>query len=445
MKKYLLWILPLWMLVLAGCHSAPWGKEPVMQPVTFYYTAADETGYAAETGALYEETRDLGAKSFDLRSVMDLYLRGPEDQSARSPFPAQMELLDLELYQGVLTLSVTDHWQEQTPLEKHVAEACLVLTMTQFPDVEQLCIRTELDAKNKIPGQYLKPENFLLYDDSATNNHVTVRLYFSDINARYLEEESRSRAADSPGSLPEYIVNELLDGPQTYNYLTTLPEGVNLLGIEISQGVCTVNFSEAFLTNRPSTHAQARMAVFSVVNSLTELPEVESVRFLCVGKEIGDYAGIDLSQVLFREELAIRDPQPSAGALEGTLFVSSGGDKLAAIPMYIRQSAGKMGADAVLSALLSFKPANGYDNPFPDGTALVEQSTRDGLCIVTFNNAFALRNSDPQQLRLAIRSVVATLCSLEQIDRVMVQVNDTNVVGEELGKILTPQNDWFLP
>jgi len=67
------------------------------------------------------------------------------------------------------------------------------------------------------------------------------------------------------------------------------------------------------------------------------------------------------------------------------------------------------------------------------------------LCIVTFNNAFALRNSDPQQLRLAIRSVVATLCSLEQIDRVMVQVNDTNVVGEELGKILTPQNDWFLP
>ena len=84
--------------------------------------------------------------------------------------------------------------------------------------------------------------------------------------------------------------------------------------------------------------------------------------------------------------------------------------------MAIRQSSGKMGADAVLSALLSFKPANGYENPFPDGTALVEQHTRDGICTVTFNHAFALRNADPQQLRLSIRSVVATLCAMEQIN-----------------------------
>lgn len=445
MKKWLFRLLPLCMLVLTACSSVPWGKEPYMHPVTFYYMAAEGTTYASETGALYPEVRDLGLKTYDLRAITDLYLEGPEDPHARSLFPTQMELLDLELDQGVLSLYVTDHWLGLTVLEKHMAEACLVMTMTQFSEVEQLCIRTELDVEGQIPCQYLKPEDFLLYDDSATSNQVTVRLYFSDTNGRYLVEESRSRSTESIGLLPEYIVKCLLNGPETENYLPVIPEGVNLLGVELSQGVCTVNFSEAFLTNCPTTHAQARMTVFSVVNSLTELPEVESVRFQCVGKEIGDYAGIDLSRIMYREELAIRDPQPSAAVLEGTLYVPCGGEKLAAIPMMIRQSAGKMGANAVLSTLLSFKPANGYENPFPDGTALVDQVTRDGLCTVTFNSAFALRNADPQQMQLAIRSVTATLCSLDQIDRVVVNITGENLANEDLGQILTPQSDWFLP
>ena len=445
MKKWFLWVLPLFILVLSSCSSIPWGSDSYLNPVTFYYGASEKTSYSSETGALFEEVRDLGPKSYDLGEITTLYLNGPLDQSAYSPFPEQLQLLNSTLDQGVLTLYVTDHWLELTMLEEHLAEACLVMTMTQFDEVEQLCIRTELDEISQIPYRYLQPENYLLYDDSATSDHVTVKLYFSDHNARNLVEESRSRTAAPAELMAEYIVKELLKGPQSDRSLSVLPEGVNLLGVELSQGVCTVNFSEAFVTNRPKTHAQARMTVFSVVNSLTELPEVESVRFTCVGKEIDDYAGIDLSHVMFREEVAIRDSQPSAAAFEGTLYVPCGGEKLAAIPMFIRQSAGKMGADAVLSTLLSFKSANGYENPFPDGTALVDQTTRDGLCTVTFNNAFALRNSDPQKLQLAIRSVVATLCSLEQIDRVVVKVNDPKLIDGDLGQELTPDSLWMLP
>lgn len=445
MKKWLVWVLPLFIFVLSACSAVPWGSDTYLRPVTFYYGASEEISYSSETGALYKEVRDLGSKSYDLETVAASYLNGPLDQSAYSPFPEQLQLLDAALEQGVLTLYVTDHWLEMTMLEEHLAEACLVMTMTQFDEVEQLCIRTELEEISQIPYRYLKPEDFLLFDDSATSDHVAVKLYFSDHNARYLVEESRSRAPAAAEAMAEYIVKELLNGSHSDRSLPVLPEGVNLLGVELSQGICTVDFSEAFLTNCPKTHAQARMTVFSVVNSLTELPEVESVRFTCVGKEIGDYAGIDLSQVMFREEAAIRDSQPSAAVFEGTLYVPCGSEKLAAIPMFIRQSAGKMGADALLNTLLFFKSANGYVNPFPDGTALLDQTTRDGLCTVTFNHAFAVRNSDPQQLRLAIRSVVATLCSLEQIDRVVVKVSDEKLTDSDLGRELTPQNTWFLP
>jgi len=444
-KKWFVLSLLLALLVLSACSAGIRGEDAYVHPVTFYYGASDQTSYSSETGALYAEVRDIHLGSYDLEEIVALYLQGPVDPDAILPFPALMQLLDTDLDQGVFTLYVTDHWLEMTRLQEHFAEACITMTMTQFQEVEQICIRTELDETSHIPHQYRKAEDFLLYDDSATSDHVTLKLYFSDHNGRYLVEESRSRQFSPAGSMAEYIVKELMNGPKTDGYLPVLPEGVNLLGVELAQGICTVNFSEAFLTNQPKTHAQARMTIFSVVNSLTELPEVESVRFNCVGKTIGDYAGIDLSGVMFREEIAIREPEPSAASLEGTLYVPRGGDKLAGIPMFIRQSAGKMGANAVLSALLSFRPANGYENPFPDGTALVNQVTKDGLCTVTFNNAFALRNSDPEQLQLAIRSVVATLCSLEQIDCVIVEVSDSKLSDGDIGHVLRPDNTWFLP
>lgn len=445
MKKQMMIFLSLCLLVLTGCSTIFEKDDPMDRSITFYYAAADETSYSSDSGALHQETRELETQSSEVGEILKLYLHGPLNQHAKLPFPAEMELLEMSIEQGTLTLYVTNHWLELSLLEEHIAEACLVKTMTQLPEVEQICLRTELDEESKVPNQYLKPEDYLLYDDSATSDQISVKLYFSDTNARYLVEENRTRDTDTVGLVPEFIMKELLKGPETEQHLPVLPEGVNLLGVELNQGVCTVNFSEAFLTNRPLNHAQARMTVFAVVNSLTELPEVESVRFHCVGKEIGDYSGIDLSQLLFREENAIHNDQPSAAVLDGTLYVPCGGDKLAAVPMTIRQSAGKMGADAILSALLSFKPANGYENPFPDGTALVEQSTRDGICTVTFNHAFALRNADPQQLRLSIRSVVATLCAMEQINCVVIKVNGDTAVQDDLGQLLEPQSEWFLP
>ena len=63
MKKWFLWVLPLFILVLSSCSSIPWGSDSYLNPVTFYYGASEKTSYSSETGALFEEVRDLGPKS----------------------------------------------------------------------------------------------------------------------------------------------------------------------------------------------------------------------------------------------------------------------------------------------------------------------------------------------------------------------------------------------
>jgi len=431
------------LLLLTACSLLP-EEEPVEQ-MKWYYLAEENASYRTQSGALCWEAREQVPDTEEIGAMVTRYLEGPETASARSPFPQQLELLDCRLEDHTLILSVTDHWTELSALDRRLAEACLVQTLTGIPAVEQVCLQTQTDVRQNASPVCLVPDDYLLYDDTATNDHVAVRLYFSDANGRYLVEELHSRAGEEIDSLPEYIVNELLRGPEDEGLLPTMPEGTNLLWVNLDQGICTVNLSDSFSTNRPATYAQARLAVFSLVNSLTELSQVESVRILCVGRALTDYAGLNLSQPLRREETAIWDDQSGTAVLDVTLYVPCGDSRLASIPSQIRQRSGRMGADAVLNTLLSFKSANGYRNPFPDGTALVGQNTRDGVCTVTFNSAFVLRRTSEAQMETAIRAVVASLCSMEQINQVIIEIFDLEVTDELLDTPLSPERDWFLP
>lgn len=441
MKKWLSMLLAAAMLFLTACSFLPWNRqEETVQTISFYFVATGDDTY--ETGALYPEQRQLAAQDLTVEALLTQYWSGPRSDRAVQAIPAQLKLLDWELTEGLLTMYVTDHWQQQTLLEAQLSEACLVMTLTQLPEVERLCIRTQQDVENDDPGQIRRREDFLLFDQSAISDQIAVKLYFADASGRFLVPESRTHSTDTTAELAEFIVQSLLDGPQTKDALAPLPEGTNLLSAELAQGVCTVNFSEAFVTNSPGTHMQARLAVFSVVNSLTELAEVERVRILCVGRSITNYAGLDLSRSLVREETAIESANPSSSDLDVTLYLPCG-EKLAPVPVTVRQSSGKSGAEAVLSTLLSFEPANGYENPIPDGTAMIGYTIRNGLCTVTFNNAFAQQDAGENQLELAVRSVAATLCSMTQINRVVVRVADSNLTTGLLGQELAPDADWF--
>ncbi len=432
MKK--LCLLLCLLMLLTACRS-PWAQEPdYVQPVSFYYLSAAEGQVQGANSALYSEIHDLGAGVFTAKEVLERYLQGPESKQAALPFPAALKVQSAEIQDGLLTIEFSQDLQ-LNGMQQKLAEACLVLTMTQLPEIRAVQIGRHAP---------MQAGAFLLYDDSATSDQVTVKLYFSDANGRYLVEETRSRSFGTPEEIPTYILQQLLDGPHTQDSLPVLPEGTNLLGVELEGGVCTVNLSEAFWLNRPTTHGEARMTIFSVVNALTELSQIDSVQFRCVGVPLGDYRGIDLSRPLYREEPALGKDAPTS--LDRVIYLPCGTEgKLAAVPMQIHQTAGRVGTDAVLNALLTFKPANGYENPFPDGTQVMDQETVGGTCTVTFNSAFGLCDEDPVQAQKAVRAVVATLCALDGIDRVQVQVNNTTLTQVDISRPMKTGTAWIVP
>ena len=112
---------------------------------------------------------------------------------------------------------------------------------------------------------------------------VTATLYFGDNQAMYVLPEQRTiLVADEP--LPTVLVKELIAGPRNGQLYKTLPAETRLLGLEIKDGVAYVDFSKEVATKHWGGSAGELMTVASVVNTLTELPEITSVQFLVEGQ-----------------------------------------------------------------------------------------------------------------------------------------------------------------
>ena len=95
------------------------------------------------------------------------------------------------------------------------------------------------------------------------------------------------------------IVGQLMQGPQPYDspsgLSAALPEGLrdaDLLGVSYENGVVMLNFSSQLITKcQGFSPAQERQMVYSLVNTLTQLPGVRRVCFFILGDQPQSFAG----------------------------------------------------------------------------------------------------------------------------------------------------------
>ena len=96
-----------------------------------------------------------------------------------------------------------------------------------------------------------------------------------------------------------YAVQEIIHGPNTdFNY-PTVNENTKVVNILTRDNICTVTLDKTFLTNPYSVDPE--VAIYSIVNSLAELPATRQVQILIEGSPVETIAGhMDLSTPLER-------------------------------------------------------------------------------------------------------------------------------------------------
>lgn len=108
---------------------------------------------------------------------------------------------------------------------------------------------------------------------------TTVTLYFLQQGTEALKSEGRLISATKLLENPyQEIVNLLIEGPQNTDLTNVFPENTRLLDSKIENHCVTLNFSEEIANFKDDV--QKYNIINSILNSLTELNEVNSIKIL---------------------------------------------------------------------------------------------------------------------------------------------------------------------
>ncbi len=113
-----------------------------------------------------------------------------------------------------------------------------------------------------------------------------VSLYFNQKDTNMLIPEARSIDVKELVKNPyNVLVNLLIEGPKSEKLEKVIPDGTKVNKIEIKDEIIYLDLSKEFIENHKGGAEAESRTVYSIVNTLTQLNEVEAVKILIDGKE----------------------------------------------------------------------------------------------------------------------------------------------------------------
>ena len=123
-----------------------------------------------------------------------------------------------------------------------------------------------------------------LSDDEIRKTIIS--LYFKNIETNSLIAEAKCIDVKDLSKEPyTYLINLLIAGPENEKLESAIPEGTKVNSCTLKGNTLHVDLSKEFIDNAPSGIEEESMIIYSIVNTLTELNEVSSVKFLINGEE----------------------------------------------------------------------------------------------------------------------------------------------------------------
>ena len=121
---------------------------------------------------------------------------------------------------------------------------------------------------------------------------VEVVLYFSDENSEKLIAEKRIVNYETyKQNASKVVVEELIKGPLDSKLYSVVPEGTKLLAVEVNDRKAVVDLSKEFIDNHNGGSSGEIMTIYGIVNSLTELKDIDSVEFKIEGESREEFKG----------------------------------------------------------------------------------------------------------------------------------------------------------
>ncbi len=267
----------------------------------------------SQRNTLVEEQREItiGDKSIiSGRDIMEELLKGPLVSDNKAVIPKNTTLISYTQNKGCATVNLSSDYYTYADSDNKDA----IELLARYSIVSSLCtlsyinrVKILIDGNDLINAQGDVVGEISINDIISSDNRENgtaekfITLYFSDKNAEYMYPERR-RVQLVDNSIEKTIVTELISGTKSNDLTSVIPSDTKVLNVETKEGICFVNLSEDFVTKSSGSSAADLMTVYTIVNSLTELENVDKVQFLVDGSKLELYHDMLFSDPFERDD-----------------------------------------------------------------------------------------------------------------------------------------------
>jgi len=299
MKKYQILVLSLIILIMTGCSQQ---EVELTASHRIYYVNNTDTKLVSEG---YEPK---GKTTDELVTELLNRLATPaENITYRAPLNETVQLSEYKLEENEqLTLYFTEGYSSLTGVGEILTRAAIVKTLCQIPGVEHVAFYVNGQPLMKTveqPVGWMAASDFLDNTGAETNfaQVAYLTVYYANIYGDKLKEAHLKVEYIGNKTQEQLVLEMLINGPieEMDNMRPTLSEDVKINQVTTKDGICYVDFNSNFM-DKPVTVTE-NVAVYSVVNSLVELPNVAQVQITVDGETKKVYQSIPLNTLLERK------------------------------------------------------------------------------------------------------------------------------------------------
>ena len=255
------------------------GKKDAVDPNGFklFYVNNSETGIVAVNYDIENPLSETDAVIGELISQLSTM---PERLQYEAPITGDVKLLGYSLNDKILTLNFDIKYADIGRTVEILDRAAIVRTFTQLDEVEYVSFQVEgtplADHYGNVIGN-MSADTFIFNVGNEINTYekVELKLYFANETGDKLIPVYRSVIYNSNVSMERLAVEQIIAGPKTDICFPTVSGDTRINSVNVKDGVCFVDFDSSFL-NEPY-NVSAEVAIYSLVNSIVELTDVNKV------------------------------------------------------------------------------------------------------------------------------------------------------------------------
>ena len=261
------------------------GQEVADENVKIYYIGPKGNGLESWDSEVKVNTIENEKAVEDLLGELS---KGIVTSKSQAAITDPISIKSFKIEGDVVKLDFFEGYEQLGRIEEVLHRAAIVKTLTQLKKVNYVSFAVEgqpiTDHLGNQVGE-MKSEDFIFNIGSELNEYeqYEIKLYFANESKDKLVPVYRSVVYNSSASVEKMAVEQIIAGPKNDQICPTIAPETKVSNLSVKDGVCHIDFSKDFLSE--PFEIDPELAIYSIVNTVTEFPNVEKVELKVEGSD----------------------------------------------------------------------------------------------------------------------------------------------------------------